>query len=377
MERCTDSHLAAKYASSERMALCKESFGRSYAWCRDATAIGGSICDARKYAKDLSKAKEVNHVYTAVRQEVFDGRKEVEQIAVKHGTDAKAAGRAFEVLHKTSFNADSLSHDSNVRAELAKYGGPADVNITQGRRVVDAAQMKCSDSPAYLKTLQNPKYEGMQKIAPSAHQPGDVGQHSHSLKHGNIKSGSFTTADAKAAIKNPESAFKDIELSNEKQLKSAKAIAKASTPSAGQAALIGGVTSAASSLALGCYQHGEINEAVVWKAGEEGVVGAVVSGASSAATEHIIKSSGDALLGSAGGGAVSGVLYTGYNMAQCARRFEEGKGERQRCMAEEGLKGTVSTTAAVTGTIVCSSFMGPWGFLCGSAASMATRALFQ
>ena len=120
---------------------------------------------------------------------------------------------------------------------------------------------------------------------------------------------------------------------------------------------------------------GANGEEIAKQAVSGGFEGAVTSGLSSAAADSIANSTGDAMLGGIGGGVVSGTVGTVFNVARCSKRFDD-QSKRESCRAEEVAKRTASTSTSVAATAACSTFMGPFGFVCGAAAGFGTRQLF-
>jgi len=284
--------------------------------------------------------------------------KDVKDINDRFGraSEQVRAGRAAEVWHRATYNADAIKKGVDTRAVGTSYHAPSDLNVGSSD-----VQIKYGTA-GYLNKLNNSKYDGMQKVVPKGHADAAKGWQDRVSVDG-AQSNPLSTVNARSLVNNPERA----------------AQAGIPTESVSQSAYKTGVMSGLSGGAVG----GAVAGLAACAGGADAktaAVGAVQSGLSSglssAAADAIVSSTGTAALGAFGGGLVSGAVNTGFSMRQCSRKFEH-EADQRNCRADEAKKGTVSTTSAATATLLCSTFMGPFGAVCGMAAGMATRAAFD
>ena len=221
-------------------------------------------------------------------------------------------------------------------------------------------------SKQYCKTIDQPKYDGMQKVVPKEHSDASKGWSDH-IEVDGARSKPLSQKDAKSLVKNPDKAVD--------RLLPTDSVLESSVKTGLKAGAFGGVSGAFGGAVATAWAGGN-GEEIAKQALSGGFEGAVTSGLSSAAADGIANSTGDAILGGVGGGLVSGTVGTIFNVGRCSNRFDD-ESKRRACRSEEVAKGSVSTATSVTATAVCSTFMGPFGFVCGAAAGFGTRRLFE
>ena len=209
-------------------------------------------------------------------------------------------------------------------------------------------------STQYCKTIDRPKYDGMQKVVPKEHSDPSKGWSDHIEVDGASRK-PLSQKDAKSLVKNPDKAVDRLLPSDSVLESSVKTGLKAGAFGGGSGAFGGAVATA--------WARGN-GEEIAKQALSGGFEGAVTSGLSSAAADGIANSTGD----------VSGTVGTILNVGRCSNRFDD-ESKRRACSLEEGAKGSYSTLTSVTATAVCSTFMGPFGFVCGAAAGLVPDGL--
>lgn len=338
---CIPKCMQGGLSEKECQQRCKKIYGD------DGSFLKLAVDDARK---DLLVAREKAQLL-----------KDIKVVNSTRWSEAQKAGRAAEDYHRATFNVDAIQKDIKTRAVDTPYRSPADLKVGgQG------AQLKYG-SAEYIKSIDQPKYDGMQKIVPKGHADMDKGWCDRITKNG-AQSKALSNEDAKKLVRDPR-AFAGKAIPTQTVGESAL---KAGFGAALAGGAIGGVISGAAT-ALGGADAGT----VFGTAAEGAFQGAVSSGLSTAATDVIVHSGGDVVLGAFGGGIVSGAVSTVFNVRRCSKRFEKDEAKKEDCQVKEVVKGTTSTTAAVTSTLICSTFMGPFGVVCGMVAGAGARAVFD
>ena len=312
--------------------------------CRTVCGDGGAfgIKDAVEEGAKYFKVMEEKAKFVAKMEEIN---------ATKWRVPVKA-GHAAEAFHRFTYNVDAIKNDIPTRAEYTPYGSPKD--LTLGKEDV---QIKYGQ-PNYLKKLNQPKYDGMQKIVPKGSADPSKGWKDH-IEVDGAKSKPLSNKGAKELVNNSKSISKAIP--TESRLMSAAKVG-------GEAAFVGGIISAASSGTVMALKGGD-GEKVVKSMAKGGAEGALTSGLSAATANAVVTSTGDQIAGAISGGVVSNLVSTGFNVTRCTKRYED-KGEIANCKQSEMIKGGTSTLYAALATGMC-------GPLCGAAAGSAVRGLWD
>mmetsp|Transcript_64591 Transcript_64591/g.154335 ORF Transcript_64591/g.154335 Transcript_64591/m.154335 type:complete len:343 (+) Transcript_64591:76-1104(+) len=276
--------------------------------------------------------------------------RDVKDMVKSHGkcTEASQAGRAAEAWHKATFNTDAMQKDIGARAAGTHYHAPADLKIGDAE-----AQVKFG-GPSNLKSLNNSKYDGMQKIVPKgAANPGKGW--SETVKAQGAESKPLSNEEAKKALKNARGLI-DKKVPTDNLGTSA---AKAGLQGAALGGAFSGIVDAGASL-----WRGEEADIAAKNGLASGMQGALTSGVASATSDVVAQATGEAALGAFGGGLAGGAVTTAFNVHQCTNKYDE-ESDRKKCREEEFVFGTLTTTGQCTATLACSLVIGPFAPACG------------
>ena len=125
-------------------------------------------------------------------------KRDLNRLNHSHGrsSDAIRAGRAAEEFHQRCFNADAIKQDIPTRAQDMPYHSPSDFRVGD-----QDVQLKYGFKQ-YCKTIDQPKYDGMQKIVPKEHADATKGW-SDRIEVEGARSKPLSQKDAKSLVKNP------------------------------------------------------------------------------------------------------------------------------------------------------------------------------
>ena len=267
--------------------------------------------------------------------------------AMKLDVPAKA-GYAVEAFHLATYNVDAIKKGNSMRAEYAPACHPS-TDLMVG---TEGVQIKCGQSK-YLKMLNHPKYDGVQKVVQEELADPSKGRQDHFEAYG-AKSKPLSRQGAQELVTDPCSAETAIPIEP-----LPKTVARAGLEGAVGGGLLG---AACNGLATGL--SGGDNMQVVRAVREGAVEGAVTGGLASTATTALVGTTGDAVLGAVGGGVVASLVSAGFNMNRCSVRLEPS--EVASCQTSELRKGGASAVSVAAGTVLG----GPVG---GFVASLGTR----